>query len=73
MCFVYTGGMTAEYNYRDQLFDAIPALRDGHGVELHYFQHADHTFSRREMRSNLVQLLLHWLATNFPRSQEAVR
>lgn len=65
LCFVFTGGLTGAYNYRTQLFDNFPMLRGYSGAMLRYFPFADHTFSRREMRADLVGLIRLWLQQQY--------
>ncbi len=61
--FLYTGEIQNLYNYSDQLFDAFPVLAQYPGAVCHYEPKADHTFSRINMRVQLIELLLNWLAS----------
>ena len=67
---LYTGELQAsEYNYREQILDSCPNLRGYQHLSLHYLEKCDHTFSRREMREEMIALLLTWL----DKEQAAVR
>lgn len=59
--FLFSGEYQQVYNYPEQLHDVCPALRDYPLHQLHYFADADHTFTRAQMRGQLVQALIHWL------------
>jgi len=61
LMFVYTGQVQNSYNYRGQLLDAFGELRAYDRLTLHYLIHADHTFSRTDMRSQMIATLVHWL------------
>jgi hypothetical protein len=68
--FLFTGEVQNEYNYRDQLLDAIPGLRSYPGLALHHLPLADHTFTTASMRAELIQLLSGWLKTPGPAAVE---
>ena len=59
--FLFTGEYQQTYNYPDQLFEICPALREYPACHLHYFPEADHTFTRAQMRGQLIALLCRWL------------
>jgi hypothetical protein len=61
LMYVYTGQVQHQYNYRGQLLSAFPSLRAYDRLTLHYLVHADHTFSRTQMRSHMIATLLRWL------------
>jgi hypothetical protein len=61
LMFVYTGQVQSSYNYRGQLLDAFGELRAYDRLTLHYLIHADHTFSRTDMRSQMISTLVQWL------------
>jgi hypothetical protein len=61
LMFVYTGQVQSSYNYRGQLLDAFGELRAYDRLTLHYLIHADHTFSRTNMRSQMIATLVQWL------------
>lgn len=78
--FLYTGELQNLYNYRDQLTDAFPALRNYPRLALHYAEAMDHTFSRPQTRSQLGEWLLAWLrhnqlstAADWPRQTDQAR
>lgn len=62
--FLYTGELQNLYNYREQLTDAFPALRDYPRLALHYAEAMDHTFSRPQTRRQLGEWLIDWLQRN---------
>lgn len=59
--FLFTGEYQHLYNYPEQLMDVCPELRDYPLQELHYFAEADHTFTRTQMRTRLIEGLCAWL------------
>lgn len=61
LCYLYTGDLQAEYNYRDQLVDAFPFLRSYPRLTLHHLIEVDQTFSRRVVREELIGLLVDWV------------
>lgn len=61
--FLYTGEFQNEYNYREQLTDGFPVLRDYPGLSLHFLPRSDHTFTRGFMREELIELLRRWVTT----------
>ncbi len=60
LCFVYTGELAAEYNYREQLTDAFPLLRSYPLLTLRLVIEADHAYSRRATRDALIRSLVDW-------------
>jgi hypothetical protein len=64
LMFVYTGQVQSSYNYRGQLLDAFEELRAYDRLTLRYLIHADHTFSRTEMRSQMITTLVQWLQSS---------
>lgn len=58
---VFTGDLEAQHNYREQIVDALPEVPFGDGLELHYFERADHTFSRADDRTLLISIIVQWL------------
>lgn len=65
LAFVYTGQVQNEFNYEDQLWDMFPVLRGHPKLLYRYMIHADHIFSRRAQRVELLGLLLPWLQKHF--------
>lgn len=61
LCYIYTGQVQHEYNYREQLTDAFPLLRGYPKLALRYMLDCDHTFSRRAMRQELIRMLVDWV------------
>ena len=57
---VFTGDLEAQHNDREQLIDAFPAVSFGANLELHYFEHADHTFSAEADRRRLIDAIVEW-------------
>jgi pimeloyl-ACP methyl ester carboxylesterase len=58
--FVFTGSWSI-YNYRDQLADAFPFIRQSGAVRVDYFPGADHTFTRLHNQQILVETVRDWL------------
>lgn len=67
--FLYTGELQRDYNYRAQLFDCCPALRNYASVALHFRPDSDHTFSQVRKRQEVVQSLTDWLRQTFQPSE----
>lgn len=63
--FVYSGSWTS-YNYRNQLADAFPFVRDTSAIQVEYFPAADHTFTRLYNQRRLVETISYWVTTNWP-------
>jgi pimeloyl-ACP methyl ester carboxylesterase len=59
--YLYTGEVQSEYNYREQLTDGFPVLRDYPRLTLHFVPRSDHTFTRAFMREQLIALLGEWV------------
>jgi len=63
LCYLFTGQMQHEYNDRDQMLEAFPELLSYPQLTLLLLQDADHTFTRRAMRQELIQLLCAWIVS----------
>jgi hypothetical protein len=61
LCYLFTGDLQADYNYREQLTDAFPFLRSYPRLTLRYLPEADHSFCRRSQREELIRLLVDWV------------
>jgi pimeloyl-ACP methyl ester carboxylesterase len=58
---VFTAGPDYQHNYRTQILDALPAVRFGDKLDLHFFRDCDHTFTREWQRDRLFALIEQWL------------
>lgn len=65
LAFVYTGQVQYEFNHEGQLWAMFPQLRGYARLQYRYMIHADHIFSRRTQRTELLNLLSDWLKQNF--------
>jgi hypothetical protein len=67
-------GSWSIYNYRNQFRDAFPALVKRGGIDVEYFPHADHTFTRLHDQNQLIATIGRWMERQFAVSvlQEAV-
>jgi len=65
MLWVFTGGLEARYNYRDQFFDAFPRLNLRAYVDFEYIAQADHTFSREVFQQQLEARIVTWYDATF--------
>jgi hypothetical protein len=61
LCYLFTGEMQADYNYREQLTDAFPFLRGYPQLSLRYLPDMEHSFSRRVQREEMIRLLVDWV------------
>ncbi len=57
----YSGGVTAYYNYENQLVDAFKSNQFISDVEVVHFKHSDHTYTLLSQRRKLFSELLRWL------------
>jgi alpha-beta hydrolase superfamily lysophospholipase len=58
----FTADLEAQHNYREQIIEAFPEIPLASVLQLHYFTHADHTFSSSRDRWQLIEVLVKWLA-----------
>lgn len=58
---VFTGGHDYQHNYRTQLLDALPRVKFGKQLDLHFFADCDHTFTYERHRDQLFGLLDPWI------------
>jgi pimeloyl-ACP methyl ester carboxylesterase len=58
---VFTGDRESQYNYREQLLEAFPAVRFGTLLQLHYYEKATHTFTDVSDREALLRLIVEWM------------
>jgi pimeloyl-ACP methyl ester carboxylesterase len=63
--YIYSGGYKL-YNYTRQFFDDFPNVRNNPGVEIEYFQDADHTYMLLADRDRLIDRVETWMTTRFP-------
>jgi len=59
--FIYTSGVIDYYSYEKQFYDMFPALRDRPEITVIYRSQWDHTLMVKEDRSELVQMVSHWV------------
>jgi pimeloyl-ACP methyl ester carboxylesterase len=64
---VFTAGPDFQHNYRTQILDALPGVRFGDKLDLHFFGDCDHTFTREWQRERLFRLIESWLETRIRR------
>lgn len=69
MLAVFTGGHSFQHNYRRQLLDALPKVKFGSQLDLHFFKDSDHTFTYFRHREQLFSLLDEWLEKKFSISE----
>jgi dienelactone hydrolase len=60
---LFTGGLQANHNYREQFIDAFSGVAFGDRLTLEYAPQVDHTFSLEANRELLQQTVLRWLQT----------
>ncbi len=60
MLAIFTAGMEAQHNYREQLRDAFKEIQFGDRIDLEWFGTSDHTFSIPTQRQALRDLVLRW-------------
>lgn len=65
---VFTGGHDFQHNYRTQLLDALPKVKFGKQLDLHYIADSDHTFTYERHRAQLFDLIDRWLETELAAS-----
>jgi len=58
---IFSGGHSYQHNYRRQILDALPDVKFGDRLELHYFSKCDHTFTYEADRRHLFRTLDNWL------------
>ncbi|MEO0820264.1 MAG: alpha/beta fold hydrolase [Pseudomonadota bacterium] len=68
---VFTGGHHQWHNYRRQILEALPKVRFGRQLELHYYADCDHTFTYEAQRARLFALLEAWMARKVPADNAA--
>lgn len=61
---IFSGGHSFQHNYRTQILDALPNVRFGDRMDLHYFADCDHTFSYEFRRQRLYGVLEAWMQRN---------
>ena len=59
---VFTGGHDFQHNYRRQILDALPRVKFGKQLDLHFYADCDHTFTFERHRERLLRLTDDWLA-----------
>jgi len=59
--FIFTGGLTDNYNHRSQFRTTFPQAARDPAVSFEYLPEADHTLSRARDREHVVRLAVEWL------------
>jgi alpha-beta hydrolase superfamily lysophospholipase len=57
----FTADLESQHNYREQIVEAFPEIPLSPVLQLHFFAHADHTFSSSRDRWALIEILVKWL------------
>lgn len=60
LLYVFSGGVSAYYNYADQFFHMFPRLKERDHITVQYYPNADHTYTLKEERENLLERVTHW-------------
>lgn len=68
LCFVYTGGASEYFNHRRQFRECFGSVASHPGVNVSYFEEADHTYILADDRRHLLDTLEHWLLRNLPQA-----
>ncbi|MEQ9437062.1 alpha/beta fold hydrolase [Hyphomonas sp.] len=68
---VFTAGPDYQHNYREQILEALPKVRFGKRISLHFLKDCDHTFMRESKREYLYALIADWLQSQFPGREPA--
>lgn len=67
MFFAFSNGLEANYNHAGQFGEALPDVAADPRVATRFFPEADHTFSKRELQSDLLDDFLAWMTQAFGR------
>jgi hypothetical protein len=65
LLYVYSGGISGFYNYRNQFVDAFRNVDFKGRLQLEYFPGADHTYTRLSEREKLMDCICGWLERHF--------
>lgn len=64
---IFTAGLEAQYNYRNQFFHLFPRLDFHDCLTFDYYADSDHTFSRIGLRQRLAAQVVSWVTeSDFP-------
>lgn len=67
LCFIFSGGISDDFNHPRQFRECFGRHVATHsGVSMHYFAHADHTFSLGCDREMLIDTIATWLQEAVP-------
>ena len=69
LLLVFTGGLVWQYNYATQFRDTFPRHARSEHVRVAYLPKSDHTFSAESSKTDLIEIVLAWLATNALRAR----
>jgi pimeloyl-ACP methyl ester carboxylesterase len=64
LLFLYSGGNTVTYNYRDQFYDMFQTNFRGR-IEVQHHARADHTYSVMPDRARLIKSLCQWMQAHY--------
>lgn len=70
LCVVFTAGQLGSYNHAGQFYEMYPELRGAAGIDYRYFADADHTFTQRAARRDLIDHVGAWLERTFGDASE---
>lgn len=59
--YIYTSGVRAYYNYKQQFFDTFKRFDFCSSVEVEYFAYSDHIYILLEQRKQLFDCVLNWI------------
>ncbi len=65
MFYVYSGGVTDYFNYKEQLADSFKGMQLDKYIQFEYFPEADHTYSFSGHRDKLIGVILNWIEARF--------
>lgn len=60
LLYIYSGGVAAYYNYGQQFFDMFPGLKAQNCITVQYYPNADHTYTLKEDRDQLLDRVIAW-------------
>ena len=61
MLCIYSGGISAYYNYANQFKDMFGSVDFKGLLQLHYFKDADHTYTAYDQRKKLIACIRQWI------------
>ncbi len=64
-CYIYSGGVSDYYNYKDQFKDKFGSSPIARGITVKYHEQADHIYSLRKDREKMFEEVKSWISKNF--------